>query len=246
MVDSEPGRLQDRIDQATRRLTATVAGLTDSQAREPSLLPGWTRGHVLTHIARNADGLRNLLVWARTGVVTPQYPNPEAREAGIAAGAGRPAGALAEDLEQSAAAFAAEAARVPASAWEVPVHGINGPDHPAWFTLFRRLTEVEIHHVDLRAGYTPPDWPELFVADQLEQVTGNFSARGDFPPCAIEVAGNGQRYSIGPAGDAVTVTGPGCWLLAWLTGRDAGSALSARGGSGEDDGGVLPRLPAWG
>jgi len=130
-VDSEPGRLQNRIDQATRRLTATAAGLTDSQAREPSLLPGWTRGHVLTHIARNADGLRNLLIWARTGVVTPQYPDPEAREAGIAAGAGRPAGALAEDLERSAGAFAAEARRVPASAWDVPVHGINGPDHPA-------------------------------------------------------------------------------------------------------------------
>lgn len=245
-MDSEPGRLQDRIDHAARRLTATAAGLTDSQAREPSLLPGWTRGHVLTHLARNADGLRNLLIWARTGVVTPQYPNPEARDADIAAGAGRPAGALAEDLERSAAAFAAEARRVPANAWDVPVHGISGPDHPAWFTLFRRLTEVEIHHVDLRAGYAPPDWPQLFVADQLELVTGSFSARGDVPSCAIELAGSGQRYSIGPAGDAVTVvTGPGCWMLAWLTGRDAGSALSARGGPGED-GGVLPRLPAWG
>src|SRR5256714_5797907 len=132
----------DRLAAATGRLLATATALSDAQAREPSLLPGWTRGHVLTHIARNADGLRNLLVWARTGVVTPQYPNPQAREAGIAAGARRPAGALAEDVEQSAAAFAAEAARVPARAREVPVHGINGPDHPAWFTLFRRLTEV--------------------------------------------------------------------------------------------------------
>ena len=87
-MDSEPGRLQERIGEATTRLTITAAGLTDSQAREPSQLPGWTRGHVLTHIARNADGLRNLLIWARTGVVTPQYPDLEAREAGIAAGAG--------------------------------------------------------------------------------------------------------------------------------------------------------------
>src|SRR2546421_1775627 len=189
-VSTDPLVLLAEVDPATARLPATAAAL-DGDPAAPSLLPGWTRGHVLTHIARNADGLRNLLVWARTGVVTPQYPNPQAREAGIAAGAGRPAGALAEDVEQSAAAFAAEAARVPASAWEVPVHGINGPDHPAWFTLFRRLTEVEIHHVDLRAGYAPPDWPELFVADQLEQVTGNFSARDDVPPCAIEVAGNG-------------------------------------------------------
>jgi hypothetical protein len=32
---------------------------------------------------------------------------------------------------------------------------------------------------------------------------------------------------------AVTVvTGPGCWILAWLTGRDAGSVLSAPGRPG--------------
>lgn len=245
-MDSQPGRLRGRVDEATRRLTATAAGFTDVQAREPSLLPGWTRGHVLTHIARNADGLRNLLVWARTGVRTPQYPSLEARDAGIAGGAGRPAAVLAEDLQRSAAEFAAEAASLPGAAWEVPVSGMAGPDHPAWFTLFRRLTEVEIHHVDLNAGYGPADWPEPFIADELDRVVSNFSDRDDVPPCVIEVAGTGRRYPIGPAADAVTVTGPGCWMLAWLTGRDAGTGLSARGGPGGPDGGRLPRLPAWG
>ena len=67
-MDSDPGRLRARIDAATSRLTAAAAGLTDAQAREPSRLPGWSRGHVLTHLARNADGLRNLLIWARTGI----------------------------------------------------------------------------------------------------------------------------------------------------------------------------------
>jgi maleylpyruvate isomerase len=67
--------LSARLAAATQRLQDTVAGLTDQQAREPSLLPGWSRGHVLTHLARNADSLRNLLIWARTGVETPQYAN---------------------------------------------------------------------------------------------------------------------------------------------------------------------------
>ena len=44
---------------------------------------------MLTHLARNADGLRNLLIWARTGVVTPQYPSFEVRNEEIEAGAGR-------------------------------------------------------------------------------------------------------------------------------------------------------------
>src|SRR5580658_6811383 len=90
------------IDDATARLAATSEGLTDEDAAAPSLLPGWTRGHVLTHIARNADGLRNLLIWARTGVQTPQYASAEARETEISAGSGRTASELAADIASSA------------------------------------------------------------------------------------------------------------------------------------------------
>lgn len=56
-VTDDPGELQSRLAEATSRLLGTAAGLTDSQAREPSLLPCWSRGHVLSHLARNADGL---------------------------------------------------------------------------------------------------------------------------------------------------------------------------------------------
>ena len=257
-MDSDTGRLRARIDTATGRLAATAAGLSGAQAREPSRLPGWSRGHVLTHLARNADGLRNLLIWARTGVETPQYPSREAREAGIAAGAGRAASVLAEDVERSAAAFAAEAATLPAEAWEAPVHGLNGPEHPAWFTLVRRLGEVEIHHADLGAGYAPPDWPAPFVADQLERAAWLFAGRDDIPACVIEVTGTGQRFAIGPASagrvtGAVTVAGPGCWLLAWLTGRDDGTALMVSAGPADagpepaaGHGSLPPKLPRWG
>ena len=247
-MDSDPGRLLDRIERATGPLNAEAAGLTDGQAREPSLLPGWSRGHVLTHLARNADGLRNLLIWARTGVRTPQYPSVAARNAAIDAGAGRPAAELAEDVAQSAADFAAEAAGLPASAWDVTVHGMTGSEHPAWFTLFRRLTEVEMHHADLGLSYIPADWPAQFVADELELVTGQFARRDDLPACQVEVTGRPgeprQRFVFGPvtlSGTAgpVAVSGPGWRVLAWLTGRDDGAALSV--GSG----GAAPVMPAW-
>src|SRR5579863_5967707 len=90
--------LSARLEGATERLVSTAAGLSDEQAREASLLPGWSRGHVLTHLARNADALRNLLVWARTGVVTPMYATPDERDENIEAGAGRPAAVLLADL----------------------------------------------------------------------------------------------------------------------------------------------------
>src|SRR6266571_2485523 len=76
-----------RIDAAVDRLLASASALSDDQVREPSLLPGWSRAHVLTHIARNGDGLRNLLTWAQSGVETPQYPSMQDRTAQIEAGA---------------------------------------------------------------------------------------------------------------------------------------------------------------
>jgi maleylpyruvate isomerase len=248
-MDSDPASLRERIDAATGRLTMDAAGLTDQQVREPSLLPGWSRGHVLTHLARNADGLRNLLIWARTSVETPQHPSVAARDAGIEEGSGRCAADLAKDLEQSAAAFADEATSLPASAWGAAVRGVLGAEHPAWFTLLRRLTEVEIHHVDLGLSYTPDDWPAPFVADGLDRVAGQFASRDDVPALHVEVtdlAGEpAQRFVLGPASASagaglVTVSGPGFRVLAWLTGRDDGRALSVSGG------GPVPSIPSWG
>src|SRR5690242_21249365 len=106
----EVGHSLDRVAAATDRVLVTATGLSDAQARGPSLLPGWSRGHVLTHIARNADGLRNLLIWARAGTQTPMYASAESRSADIEAGAGRPAADLAADVGESAVAFATEAA----------------------------------------------------------------------------------------------------------------------------------------
>jgi maleylpyruvate isomerase len=201
-----------------------------------------------------ARWLRNLLIWARSGQVTPTYPSSQARAEAIEAGSGRPAAELLADLAESAAGFAQEAAAVPASAWDAMVHGVTGREHPAWFTLLRRLSEVEIHHVDLGLGYGPPDWPAPFVADGLERVIGQFAARDDVPACVLEITETGQRAWLGPRDTgrearAVTVTGPGCWVLAWLTGRDPGSALSVSPSGGREpaDGrpGLPPKLPKW-
>src|SRR5215470_6503891 len=174
---NEASHSLDRLAAATGRLLATATALSDAQAREPSLLPGWTRGHVLSHIARNADGMVNLLSWARTGTETPMYASAESRSADIEAGAGRPAADLTADVRESAARFAAEAAAMPGDAWTMQVRALRGPGFPALGVLDRRLSEVEIHHVDLAAGYASGDWPADFVADALHRVAGSFTGR---------------------------------------------------------------------
>ncbi len=129
-MDDEVRRSMARIGEATDRLLASAAALTDAGAGEPSLLPGWTRGHVLTHVARNGDGLGNLLRWARTGTETPMYASREARRADIEAGAGRSAADLAADVQATAIGFAAEAASLPDEAWAAQVQGLSRPPDP--------------------------------------------------------------------------------------------------------------------
>jgi maleylpyruvate isomerase len=231
-----------RIGAATDRLLATTATLTDAQVREPSLLPGWTRGHVLSHIARNADGLGNLLRWAATGTQVPMYASAQAREDDIEAGAGRGAADLAADVRDCAAAFAGQAASLPPEAWKAGVRALRGGPFPARGILERRLREVEIHHVDLAAGYGPGDWPEDFVTAALPHVAGSFADREDTPGCRILPDGAGEGFWIGPAGQGtvpLVVAGPAPDLLAWLTGRCGGSSLRVVSGAG------LPTLPAW-
>jgi maleylpyruvate isomerase len=164
------------IDAATNRLVRSLEGLSDDDVARPSLLPGWTIGHVVTHIARNADGLLRLVRWAVTGEPTPMYASFEAREADIAAGARRPAAALARDVVDSAARLRAAWADLadggdPALERLVilgaPPPG-TAPDVPARTLTFRRLQEVEVHHVDLGLDdYGPHDWPSDFVERQL-------------------------------------------------------------------------------
>jgi uncharacterized protein (TIGR03083 family) len=155
----DPADVLDQIVAASERLLDTTARLSDADVRAPSLLPGWSRGHVLTHLARNADGGSNLLVWARTGVETPEYPSMAARAEQIEAGAGRRAEVLLADVCHSAARFAAEYARMPEQAWNRIVRWTGGTEHPAARAADSRLCEVLVHHVDLGAAYTPAQWP---------------------------------------------------------------------------------------
>ncbi len=235
-----------RLGESTDRVLATADTLTDAQASAPCLLPGWTRGHVLTHLARNADGFRNLVGWAATGTEIPMYPSQEARDRAIEAGAGRPAAELAADLRASAAAFAGAAEALPAGAWDAPV-ARRGVTFPARAILSQRLSELEIHHVDLGAGYGPGDWPADFVQATLARVGADFAGRPDAPACLARPDGSDAAFPIGAGGPGgagaaspVTVSGPPAALLAWLIGRGDGAGLSIAGAA------AVPVLPPWG
>jgi maleylpyruvate isomerase len=235
--DYEPTALLTRIITATEHLLTTAGDLTDDDMRGPSLLPDWTRGHVLTHLARNADGGTRLLTWARTDVPAAEYPSLEARAAQIEAGAARGTAELVADVRASAERFATEYSLMPAEAWQHLVRWTAGQRHSAARIGEARLCEVLVHHVDLRAGFTPGHWPAGFVTHELNGVAAAFSARENPPAMRLHATDTDTRYEVSGGNDAPVIRGCQASLLAWLMGRSVGDDLTT------DSGTVLPTPP---
>ncbi len=168
-MNSAQRRLCDQLDDATQRLLGTARVIAEPDLRQPSLLPGWTRAHVLAHLARGADAMRTVMTAARTGQDRPAYASAEDREAGIERGAAQSAKDLVADVADSAMALRTVARQLPDQAWPRPVRILGSAPFPAAQLLTRRLVEVELHHCDLAAGYTPADWPDTFTSLDLAE-----------------------------------------------------------------------------
>lgn len=232
----DPLVLMTDVDQATERLIRTAEGLEPGAESAPSLLPGWTIGHVLTHVARNADSFTNLLTWARTGVETPQYPTPTAREEGIEAGRRRPLAEQIADLRESHERFADAGAAMPAEAW---AFHLPSTGRSAAFVPWARLREVEVHHVDVGRDYTPEDWSDAFALRLLREIVGGAKAE-DASALVLRPQSLEHPLTIGAVTDAtVAVGGPTRSIAAWLAGRADGADLTV------SPDGALPTPPRW-
>jgi maleylpyruvate isomerase len=182
-MDAVQGELNDHIDHATQRLLDDARTIPEASLRAPSLLPGWTRAHILAHLARGADAMRNLLIGARSGQDRPAYASAQARDAGIERGAAMTAKDLMADLADSAMALRTIVKQLPDEAWQVRVRVLDSAPFPAAGLLTRRLVEVELHHCDLGTRYSPADWPAAFATMELAEPMG--SQRQDrlrYPP----------------------------------------------------------------
>ncbi|GAA1069092.1 maleylpyruvate isomerase family mycothiol-dependent enzyme [Kitasatospora nipponensis] len=222
------------VTRSGARTVAAVDALTEPQVRAPSALPGWSRGHVISHVARSADAYRWLLGVARTGVEPGPRSDGAVLARATAEGAELPAAELAADLGGRLEALFADAAAMPAERWDTPVTALAGWPHPAWYTLYRCWRELETHLVDLDVGYHPADWPEPYVAWALDDTIAALTAR-DFPLARVEAVDLGRSWSLAARGPVVT--GPGHAVLGWLSGRANGTP------PGSD--GPLPQPPTW-
>jgi len=168
-VDVAQRRVSDQLDAATQRLIDEARIMTGPDLRARSLLPDWSRAHVLAHLARGADAMRNLLIGARAGQDRAAYASPEARAADIDRSAAAGAKDLLEDLADSAMALRTVARQLPDEAWSYQLRVLNGTRFPASQLLTRRLAEVELHHCDLGIGYGHDQWSAVFAAMELDE-----------------------------------------------------------------------------
>ncbi|MFF7736842.1 maleylpyruvate isomerase family mycothiol-dependent enzyme [Streptomyces sp. NPDC007984] len=217
------------VRDATERLLTAVGKLDNASVTHPSRLPGWSRGHVLAHLARNADALLNVLQGR------PMYVSGEARDADIERDAPRGLDVQLADLRESAARFQ-DAGDAPAD-WARTVELRNGVTDSASRVPFRRWVEVELHHVDLGIGYELEDLPADFTEREIAFLADRFAGHPDVPPTRLTDGTRAWRTGRDTEGAGeVTVTGSPADLLGWLAGRRDGAALAV-------DGGPLPALP---
>ncbi len=229
--------------QQTELVLRTAHDLSDEDLRAPSLLPGWSRGHILTHLARNADGFANLARTAVTGVEQPMYPSRLARDAEIEQGAGRAIGEQLADLHESATRLHAVLEQVSADSIELRVQTGMGARYRVGDLPWMRLRELAYHHVDLGCGVTFADLPDEVLRTGLAECEGRLTkafaagSSGFSARCLL----TGRHELVLRVGDGGTaVSGTAADVLAWLTGRGDGTGVST------DDGRPLPDVPAWG
>jgi maleylpyruvate isomerase len=141
-----------------------------------SLLPAWTVGHVLTHLARNADSMTRVLMAADRGAVVDRYVGGDAgRDAEIEDGWRRPAGELVADVRASTERL--EQQWVRQERWNGRSREATGREIPVTDLPFMRRREVEVHRADLGMGYEPADWPAEYVREELVNMEMRWNAR---------------------------------------------------------------------
>ncbi len=209
----------DLMRAATARLLGDTITVSDDDWRAPSRLPGWSRGHVATHIARQADALIRLCRWARTGERAAMYASPQARDTEIEAGAGRPGLELQIDLDTTSGRLLEAFDQVAdAAAWDAEIEMRGGLTVVTRLLPLARMTEVALHHVDLDVGYDVDDIDETTAAWLLEWSAFRLKQRDEFP--RLELAStSGHVIMVGSSGEPRRVRGSNARLLGWLTSR---------------------------
>lgn len=227
-----PGDL-NRLRRETDMVMATVDSLHEDELAEPSLAEGWTRAHVVGHLIGNARALTRLAQWAVTGQEQAMYESREARDAEIDELAALPAEELKKTLHEANATFIDAADKLRAKDLAAPT--VAGPlgEISAYVIPAYRISEVLVHHFDLRTLWGLDEADMDALEDALDLAIMRLQGRDDWPGLTIDTD-EGEHHVIGDG--ATQIRGGRDAILAWLA-RGVTDGVRADGD--------LPTLPAF-
>jgi len=221
-----------------------LAELPDDQFDEPSLLPGWSRRHLVAHVGFNARAVARLVEWARTGVENPMYTSDTQRAEEIEFGATLPVEALRHLAAHAAVHLDVEWRDLPKEAWMHQVRTAQGRLVPASETVWIRTREVWIHAVDLRNGASvrdfPPELHDLLLEDLIRVWTRKGTAERGIvlEPVDRDVAAILDVTGEASALEPLVIRGTAADLVGWGIGRSNRGVVMA-------DGEAPPNAPQW-
>ncbi|MFE4545397.1 maleylpyruvate isomerase family mycothiol-dependent enzyme [Arthrobacter sp. NPDC056727] len=241
MTAITPDTLRAELHKAADVVTSLAAKLTEADVPAPSALPGWTRGHVLAHIAGISNAMARQLEYAARGETVELYDGGyDGRTKAIEMSAGH---ALAQHradvdsaLERALRAFDALDAHSGAGGWHAPISYRGGVVLDGGFALWRELV---IHTSDLNTGRGPETWSRPFC----EHLFSFLAARvPDGQKLVLQPLGL-PPVTIGHGGRSTVVSGMVTDIAAWLAGREP--SLGSLRASAAADSVDLPELLPW-
>lgn len=203
-----------KIKAANTLLINDVARLSDDDMPAPTLLPGWDRAMLLTHVAANGEGALRAVTAAMQGQVGEIYPGgTPAREAEIEAGRGKSADELKERVSRSAEELTTALQTAPDEIWRAKAIHPKGEVEIGPGIVIGRLREVMVHHVDLLVGYTPRDWNTAWLMEEMDRAMLDLPGRlPEGTAVVLHATDLGQRWVAG-SGQETEISGTMAELL---------------------------------
>jgi maleylpyruvate isomerase len=199
-------------------LLERLGGLTDEMVSRSSLLPDWTVGHVLAHIAQQGDSIIRLFLAAEEGEIADQYEGGfAARVTAINEAASRTAAEHVTDVRRSI--YALEGAIASArQGWYGSARMVSGIEVRVTDLPLRRWREVEVHMGDLGLAELgcvgPESWSMDYVRHDLSVMTMQWKSRGSMGLTDLPQQIRTQSPTV---------------RLGWLMGRTVIDALAPAG-----------------
>ncbi|WP_019855079.1 maleylpyruvate isomerase family mycothiol-dependent enzyme [Actinopolyspora mortivallis] len=218
----------DRVRDGHHTLLDLVSELEPAEFRADSRLPGWSRAHVVAHLANNAIALANMTSAAGRGELVDPYPAGDRDEA-IERDAAQESIALVQQLATSQAQLEIVWDSVAERDWQRPVRFRDGTVADL---VLCRWRELEIHTVDLDLDHTEQHWTPEFCEHAIDFLLPRLEGAG-------VVLAPEELDRTWQLGDSPTrrITGSCREIACWMAGRTPRRL--------PDGDGPLPELGPW-